>query len=127
MPEYTEHVQVQARQGPSAERSRYKPSALSKGPSPTDNCLQRKNSYSPEESHWVYDMNHIKGGPMPSSRRPTENEHSEISIYEDFLFHINCFVYTFLKILLVFYLYIVVSDFCGFCVFIALFCVSLYL
>lgn len=40
---------------------------------PIDSCLQRESEFSVIESHWVYKP-HLKAGPMPSKKVPTQNE-----------------------------------------------------
>lgn len=67
-------AQVYTGLGPSTERgSSHKPPSLAQKLSPIDNCVQKRNSFSPMESPWR-NKPVLRANPMPSSRGPTQNE-----------------------------------------------------
>lgn len=76
--------------------------SLTKNLPPTDNCEQRKIQFSPMESYWVCSR-HLRADPMPSSRKPTQNELNSVIV--DFWSHRALF-----WAFLVFWLYIVVFN-----------------
>lgn len=97
-------AQVWARQVPAGRGGRrHGLPFLTKNLPPADNHEQRKIKFSPMESHWVC-SGHLRAGPMPSNRKPAQNELNSVIV--DFWSHRAVF-WTFL----VFWLYIVVSNF----------------
>lgn len=77
--------QIQAKQGPSTKRGcGHKSISLTQKLSPTDNNSQKKNYFSPTESHWVY-KSYLRTHPMPGTRQSIQNELNVI--FGGFLFH----------------------------------------